>query len=234
MPFHLGYKSYNSIMHLPDSKHGTDDTCNPGQVKICTQQVKEKNDLIWVQEKLDGSNVAVLKKDGRIWAINRAGWHCNDSAPHLVHRLFNTWVNRNYERFDSFLEEGERLCGEYMEIAHGTMYDMPHEPFVVFDLCQGKEKLPYLTTRERIQDKFVMAALLNDGKPMSVEVALSKLNSSTHGAQEEIEGCVWRAERNGKLQFQTKYVRHSKIAGKYFWDKDGKDIVVYNKFKERG
>jgi hypothetical protein len=37
-----------------------------------------------------------------------------------------------------------------------------------------------------------------------------------HGALEPLEGAVWRVEREGKVDFLGKYVRHFKQDGKYF------------------
>lgn len=57
----LGIKAYTSIPHLPGSRLGLGDhTINPGQAKICTEgKVGER---VIVQEKIDGTCVAVLRR----------------------------------------------------------------------------------------------------------------------------------------------------------------------------
>lgn len=61
----LGHKSYTSIGHLPGSRMNSnlDHLINPGQAKICTVAQRDKHDFIIVQEKLDGSNVAICNID---------------------------------------------------------------------------------------------------------------------------------------------------------------------------
>lgn len=63
----LGHKSYGSIPHFKGSRMGpADKHCEPGQQKIMTEKLRDRHDLIIVQEKLDGSNCAVAKIDGKI------------------------------------------------------------------------------------------------------------------------------------------------------------------------
>ena len=63
----LGRKAYGSIPHLPNSRIGPGDhKCHEGQERIATVKSRNKHDVIIVQEKLDGSNVAVALKDGII------------------------------------------------------------------------------------------------------------------------------------------------------------------------
>ena len=61
----LGAKAYGSICHLPGSRLGPGDhKLNEGQARILTQKVRDKHDVIFIQEKLDGSNVCVARIDG--------------------------------------------------------------------------------------------------------------------------------------------------------------------------
>jgi len=54
----LGRKSYGSIPHLPGSRLGPGDYhAHEGQARIATEKARDKHDKIYVQEKLDGSNV---------------------------------------------------------------------------------------------------------------------------------------------------------------------------------
>src|SRR3954451_14610433 len=116
----LGIKAYGSICHLPGSRLGPGDhKLNPGQAKILTEKVRDKHDVIIVQEKLDGSNVAVARlDDGSVVALGRAGYPAI-SSKYEQHRLFAAWVYARLGQFD-FLQPGERLCGEWLAQAHGT------------------------------------------------------------------------------------------------------------------
>lgn len=64
----LGRRAYGSIGHLPCSRLGPSDSCvTEGQSNICTVKTRDKHDKIIVQEKLDGSNVAIAKVGGVIY-----------------------------------------------------------------------------------------------------------------------------------------------------------------------
>lgn len=220
----LGRKNYGSIPHLPGSRMGpADHHCHDGQRRIATEKKRDKHDFIVVQEKLDGSNVGIAKVNGQILAITRAGYLANTS-PYQMHHWFHEWVEYNRNRFD-FLAEGERVCGEWLMVAHGTRYNLPHEPFVAFDIMRGPERANYEEFTQRLRDRFTMPRVLSIGEPLAIETMLTMIEVSGHGAIDPVEGAVWRVERKGKVDFLCKYVRPDKVDGKYL------DDVVLNGFK---
>lgn len=218
----LGQKAYGSIPHLPGSRLGSGDySITEGQAKIATVMARDEFDRIIVQEKLDGSNVAVAKLDGKILALNRAGYLAG-SSKYYQHILFEAFVRKNEQRFSELLEEGERLCGEWLAQAHGTIYKLTHEPFVPFDIMRNSERKlnDEVYHRVRLYD-FTPPNLINDGKPMSIEAAMAALTISGHGAVDQVEGAIWRIERNGKVDFLTKFVNHHKKDGQYLSEVSG-------------
>jgi hypothetical protein len=233
----LGQKGYGTIPHLPGSRRGPGDKgVNEGQFRICCVKTPpdRKGDLIWVQEKLDGSNVGVVKLNGEILAINRAGWRV-ESSSYVHHQLFGEWVAWNRDRFDALLEDGERVMGEWLVLAHGTRYDLPHEPFVPFDLIRnGWDRALTTDLYERIgriDAPFHGPRLLHQGGPLPLEDALARLDASIepdqvyHGAVDAAEGVVYRIERQGKVDFLAKYVRPEKIDGRYLFEVDDAGAV---------
>ena len=137
----IGKKAYGSIPHLPYSRLGTGDHhIEEGQALIATKKTRDKNDLIIVQEKLDGSNCSVAKVNGKILALGRSGYLA-ETSPYEQHKLFAKWVLLNEQRFITLLNENERVCGEWLAQAHGTIYKLIHEPFVVFDLITKQYKV---------------------------------------------------------------------------------------------
>jgi len=232
----LGRKSYGSIAHLPNSRLGEGDhKCSEGQAKIATEKKRDKHDLIIVQQKLDGSNVGVAKLNGAILPLTRAGYLANTS-PFEQHHKFYNWVLKQKERFSELLNEGERVCGEWMLVAHGTRYRLPHEPLVVFDIMTGTERLPFDELSERVKPfDFIQPQLISKGEPLSVATAMQLVDAEIHGALDPIEGCVWRVERNKLIDkhsgvrkwavdYLVKYVRPDKVDGLYLSD----DNPVYN------
>lgn len=232
----LGIKNYGSIGHLPCSRIGPGDHhVHDGQAAICTTKVRDRHDLVIVQEKLDGSNVGAAKVNGEIHALTRAGYLASTS-PYEQHHRFGEWVARNASRFAAVLQEGERIVGEWLLQAHGTRYLLKHEPFVAFDLMRGKERTPFAAFRERVGGHFVMPYLIHTGGALSVADAMAAMGEmGQHGAMEPVEGVMYRVERNEQrgaervqvVDFLAKYVRPDKADGCYLEGVTG-GPAVYN------
>ena len=217
----LGKKSYGSIPHLQGSRLGPADRhCESGQQRIATLKKRDKHDTIYVQEKLDGGNVGVAKLGGKIIAITRAGYKA-ESSPYKTHHAFERFVQENEVRFSKVIKEGERICGEWLLTAVGTRYKLTHEPFVAFDIMRDNDRLIFDEFLDRIGPYFIMPQILSYDC-MSIERAIEGISKSGHGAIEEVEGAIWRVERKGKVDFLCKYVRPSKLDGKYL------DMDIFN------
>lgn len=224
----LGHKAYGSIAHLPGSRMGpADHHCHKGQATIATEKARDKHDLIVVTEKLDGSCTAVVKVDGQILALGRAGWPAQ-SSPYEQHQLFAAWVRERESLFQAALNEGERMVGEWLAQAHGTRYKLPDgEPWIPFDLMRGPDRLSHLEARAR-------AALcglggpqvLHIGGPCPLEKALDLLGQNGwHGALDPVEGVVYRVERKGKFDFLAKWVRPNKLDGSLLPEQSGQPAI---------
>lgn len=221
----LGRKAYGSIGHLPNSRLGPKDHAVPeGQARICTEKVRDRHDRIIVQEKLDGSCVAVALLDGKLHALGRAGWPAQ-SSPYEQHKLFAQWVWNNEDRFRSVLRDGERLVGEWLAQAHGTIYDLRDcEPFGAFDIMVDSQRLPYDEFQARVAGVFSVPTLLYDGGPIGTDEAMSLCRES-HWPCDEVEGVVYRVHRKGQVDFLAKWVRPDKVDGKYLPELTGRPAV---------
>jgi len=239
----LGHKSYGSIPHLPNSRAGEKDfQANSGQVLIATEKARDKNDIIIVQEKVDGSNCAVAKIGQEIVALGRAGFRA-ETSPYEQHRLFAWWVETQRERFNTMLDDGERIVGEWMAQAHGTRYNLIEEPFIVFDLIRGHERTPHREFNTRVAGSLLPTPrLISCGDPISVDEVLKRLEPSGHGAIGLAEGAVWRVERisTGKkgekkqvVDYLAKYVRPEKVDGCLLPEKTGGE-AVWNWYPKQG
>jgi ATP-dependent RNA circularization protein (DNA/RNA ligase family) len=225
----LGGKAYGSIGHLPNSRLGPGDhSVHAGQARICTEKARDKHDTIIVQEKLDGSCTSVAMINGEILALVRAGYLA-ETSPFKQHHVFSKWVKRNEEQFRSVLCEGERLVGEWLMVAHGTKYNIANwaEPWGVFDLMIGHSRYTLYELQNRIGGIFHMPSVLHIGSPISVEEAM-KIHETTHWPCEETEGIVYRVERKNKVDFLAKWVKPTKIDGKYLECVTGKKESVWN------
>ena len=226
----LGQRAYGSIPHLPGSRQGRGDKgLSPQQAALLTDKARDRHDTVIVQEKLDGSNVAVANIDGNIIALIRAGYRA-DGSNYEQHHHFARWVEIHRARFEALLQPGERVSGEWLMEAHGTRYDLPHEPFVAFDILKGIHRTVTAEVIDRCKAvSIVTPRVIHVGGPMRVETMLSVLEPSGHGALEEVEGAVWRMERKGVVEFLGKYVRPEKVDGKYLTGINGNtEPPIYN------
>lgn len=226
----MGRKAYGSIGHLPSSRLGPTDSCiTEGQARIATEKVRDKFDVVIVQEKLDGSCVAAAKIGGKVVPLTRAGYHARTS-PFEQHHLWADWVEENADRFDIVLQEGERLVGEWLAQAHGTLYSIGdwcecREPFIAFDLMKDAERVPYQIFKSRVYvSGFEIPWLLSVGDAISVADAM-KFHERRNSGCDEPEGVVYRVERHGKVDFLCKWVRPDKVDGKYLPEVSGKEAV---------
>lgn len=216
----LGCKAYHRIPHLIGS-HATegDFFVNKGMNRICTQKTRDPKDKIICQEKLDGTSVAIARINGILVPVTRKGWQANTSK-YKQHHLFSDWFYKHQDHFE-FLNEGQRVCGEWLAQAHGTLYTLQHEPFVPFDIIGLNGAKSYNEFNSDLPDFFPRPHLLHDGSSISIEEIDRILGyHGHHGATELAEGAVYRVEREGKLDFMAKYVRAEKKIGYYLNKKD--------------
>jgi hypothetical protein len=211
-------KNYGSIPHLSTSKltQQADKRITEGQEIILTKKARDWKDLIIVTEKIDGSNVGIIKQGGRLIPISRAGYDCH-SSKYEQHRYFIKWVYQNENLF-SFLPEGWRVCGEWCAQAHGTFYDITDEsPFVAFDIFNDKNiRLLFIDFLQLcLLESIPMVPILHFGQPISVANALKLMGKGHYGNPEKPEGVVYRVEREGRVDFLAKWVRADKEDGKY-------------------
>lgn len=223
----LRRKAYGSIGHLPGSRTGPGDhTITGGQARICTEKVRDRHDLVVVQEKLDGSCVAVARLGDGLHALGRAGWPAQSSR-WAQHQHFAAWVREHAERFLTVLHPGERLVGEWLAQAHGTRYALEdREPFAAFDLMCEDTRAPFDEFQHRVGGVFEQPTLLHRGRPLAVEDALRlHARPEGHWPSDGIEGVVYRVERRGTVDFLAKYVLPDKIDGRYLPEMSGKPPV---------
>ena len=226
----LGRKGYGSIGHIPQSRTGpADHYMNEGQIRIACEQKRDRHDDIILTEKLDGSNCSVIKKDGAILTINRAGYPANTS-PYAMHRYFAQWARAREDVFQAVLQEGEQLAGEWLIQAHGTRYDIKSEDalFCAFNLfLDNGKRASYDLFLERIEGTLIhKAPLLHRGEAISLEDGLSLLGEYGHyGALDKAEGLVWYVERKGQVDFLCKYVDAKKIDGRYLPEISGGEAI---------
>lgn len=226
----LGHKNYGSIGHLPGSKLGPGDhTINDGMARILTETGRNKNGskkyTIIAEEKYDGANVGIARIGSEIVAIGRAGYPAATS-PYEQFYWFSYWVEQRAALFRNLLDDGERLCGEWMAVSHGIRYEIPGEPFVPFDIMRGHDRALREEFCERVEPLVAhgiasprRVTATDRGVPVAEALAILRSGYHPGGAcaqpvgigQPNIghEGLVYRAERDGQVCFLAKWVRET-------------------------
>jgi hypothetical protein len=219
---------YGKIPHLPGSRTGPSDR-HVDELLAARCTLRERpGDLVLVQEKLDGSCVAIVREAGALVAYGREGRPCA-SARNDGRRAFAAWLAAQAQRLDGVLGEGERLVGEWLAVAHGTRYALPHAPFVAFDLFAADgARATFATLAARATAaRLPVPHLVHQGGALGIEAALARLGThGFHGALDPAEGLVWRIEANGAVAAVAKYVRPGKQDGCYLADHTGQPAVA--------
>jgi len=224
----LGIKGYGSIQHLPGSRLGPGDhKANKGQARLCliNNESNGREYLITVQEKLDGSNCCVARIGEDILALTRSGYLATTSK-YEQHHLFAHYVRLNANRFRDLLANGERAVGEWLAQAHGTLYNLRHEPFVCFDLM--KEHVRSVAAEVSIRCASVgltTPVTIHTGGAYSLARVLEDIKTSGHGAVGGAEGVVYRVELDGEVRFLAKWVKGDKQDGIYLPEVSGKQAI---------
>ena len=235
----MGRKAYGSIPHIQGSRLGPGDwSLETSATALLTASPRRDDrhvDRVILTEKLDGSCVAVGRVRDAVVPLVRAGYDAR-SSPHGMHHAFARWVEAREALFRQHLADGERVPGEWLQVAHGTVYDIREDddlfvPFDVFVPVKGRNlperRLPHDEQRERLASMGLRGAhVLSDGPAVSVDQALALLGENGfHGAAEPAEGVVYRLETNGAFNFIAKFVRAGKLDGKYIFG-EGRDAVL--------
>ena len=221
----LGRKAYFKIPHLPGSRSGASDRTAPPELSERCLRATRAGEVVLVQEKLDGSCVAVARVAGALLALGREGSLASRSA-NPGRQLFARWVEQQRARFEPLLvADGEWLVGEWLALAHSTRYRLHHEPLVVFDGFTAGLQWTHDELSQRLSGALPQPTLLHRGGALGIEAILERLGQGGHGAVEPPEGAVWRLERGGRVVGMAKYVRADKIDGELLPENSGRDAV---------
>ena len=167
----LGRKAYGSIPHLPGSRLGPGDhQIHQGQAEILTGGTRDRHDEVVLQEKLDGSCVALANVDVLLVPMTRSGYPATTSK-YEQHHLFAHWARHNQWRFH-FLKPGQRIVGEWLAQAHSVRYDVDDaRVFAAFDLMQGSNRAPYHQLASAAGETLTLVPLIHRGPALPVAAA---------------------------------------------------------------
>lgn len=231
-------KNFGSISHLPGSKmiDIQDKLLGKQETEWMTDRRKNRaTDIVIVTEKVDGMNAGVLKKDGLLYPIMRYGYDVRTSNVAWI-RGFARFVEDRQERFWNLLNDGERICGEWILKTHTLRYDLKHEPFVAFDIIDSNNNRdPYVKFIYRAkQYDFTTAGLVHIGEAMPSSMAIQLIGEGYHHVVgDRPEGVVYRYESNGRFICCGKFVSHPDLGNeeKFINNIHDPDIINYTSRK---
>lgn len=219
----LKQKAYNGIGHLPGSGSvSADRHIHQREAARLTEACPPDCEVI-VQEKLDGSCVAVYRRGREILPLGREG-DITYGSRNSSRRMWADWVKIHKDLFLDVLRDGEWLCGEWIAMVHTVRYHDVTSPFYAFDLfgVDGKPK-GYDSFLERLFGSNIpIPALLHRGEALGVEAAMEYLKIKGAKTQDRGEGAIWRMERDGVPKLKAKYVRPDFEAGLFLEETTGK------------
>ena len=232
-------KVYGNIPHL--SGVGSrisegDKKVSDGQTRVCVSKTRDKYDKVYVQEKLDGACVGVLRASKtELRFLTRSGFDASES-PFAHHRLFAQWGGQKREEFFSTLEVGEMMAGEWMTMAHGIRYEKLGEPFYAFDIidvnrrranCAADGRVSFEELQDRLQaSDFGMPNTRHEPLDEPVDPRdlhaewLKKDYFRRFTGHPTGEGFVYRVERKGRVDFLAKWVHPDIVPGELLFAAD--------------
>lgn len=213
----LPYKTYFKIGHLLKSRLGPSDKhVDQGTNDNLTKELPNQQSCVIVQEKLDGSNVSVAKHKGKLYALGRSGYDCAQSNQEQ-HRMFHQYMLDNLTHLNVYLKDGDHIVGEWLALAHGTLYPGLVFPFWGLDYFKQNKRQSILVAYQFFSFvRIPTPGILHIGGACTPERA-QRIMEKRHPGR-DYEGFVYRLEEAGECKSIAKYVRPGKEDGKYLVD----------------
>lgn len=188
------------IGHLPGSNATDDD-------EWLADDPAWLNEEVVVEEKLDGSNVAIWRDGpGSLAVAGRAGLGARDRAGQLG-RL-RAWAASRHDVLTRLLAPGEVLYGEWLWLVHTIHYEQLPDWLIVLDFwTPSRGFLAHDERDHRAREAGLVPAPVLFRGVLGSWKTLFGLCGVSHFASEPMEGVVVRRERDGVLVDRGKWVR---------------------------
>lgn len=96
-----------------------------------TKRIKEKDEFV-ITEKLDGSNLCIFKKEGKIYFAQRNNiFESSELNRDVAYKGLVGWAQENLSTLEELLNEGSVLCGEWIGMGK-LSYTRLEEKFYMF------------------------------------------------------------------------------------------------------
>lgn len=222
-------KNYKSIGHLDGSikLNSKDKNAAFNLTNICNGTDKNSFDYVkHVSEKIDGTNVGVIKKNDLLYPVTKNGYDArvtrqffpddpNFKTQYNNWALFAKWVFNKSLLLNTILSNNERLVFEWCAMTQSIKYSFKTQPIVLLDKVncitnkratwEELDKIKYLFGIPR--PKLLMSTI----GPLfthseNVEEYIKRFGNGFAGAKSPMEGIVIRLERDNEFVGACKYV----------------------------
>ena len=99
-----------------------------------------KGKEVVITEKMDGENTTIYNDMSHARSINSA------------HREYHSWLLNYARSFQYMLNDGERVCGEYLFAKHSIYYENLPSYFMVFSIWNNEQCLSWEDTVKRCKE----------------------------------------------------------------------------------
>lgn len=231
-------RNFGRIGHLFGSRmtDAKDELVSKEDQEKFTKKKIHPTDRIIITEKLDGMNAGVVKKDGKLYPINRKGYDSRSmgimySGLKPLGDGWANWVLDNYDIYNDILKEGERLVFENCIMTHTLRYKFTSQPVFLLAKYSGDNKrIDYnslcLLAREY---KLTMPPLLNIGNAIDPKEIIRQYPNGLSGSRDGIEGIVYYYECNGRHVQCVKFVSNPLIGTKHEAPTEYNESVIENR-----
>lgn len=164
-----------------------------------------------VEEKLDGTNLGIHFKKGRLVLQNRG--HELGTQEHPQYDLLKSWVQAKQYTLSEILADRYILYGEWLYARHTVFYTRLDHYFFEFDMYD-KERQVFLDTDSRHNllagSGIISVPVLHRG-PLRSEEELESLITTSLYSDCMAEGVYLKVEQEGLTTGRAKYVRKAFI-----------------------
>lgn len=208
-------KNFGHIGHLSGSKmiDTEDKLLSPTEQNKFTVCKRDKSDVVYITEKIDGMNAGVVKREGYLYPINRKGYDVRtmgvvQTELQLLGEEWARWVDDHYALYDLILLEGERLVFENSILQHTLRYKFRCDPvFLLAKYSAANKRVNYKALTTLAQSCGIQQPpLLNAGIALPPQTIIDQYPKGLVGVQGKMEGVVYIYEHNGAHESCAKFV----------------------------
>ena len=185
---------------------------------------------IYVEEKVDGSNMGISIRDYKIMVQNRN--HYITSSYHSQYKYLDVWIDQHMQELWQILEdESKILYGEWCYATHSIHYTSLPDTFIVFDLFDRTTGKFYSRSKleETIQGTTLkIIPIIKYGIFSNINEIKNLVTTKSSYYDGQVEVVYLRKCNSDWLEYRAKIVRDNFVCGNEQWQTNNfkKNIIL--------